>query len=226
MAETVKRRRYDSSGRRNESRQTRQRIIGAARDLIIELGYRATAVSDIAERAGVHVDTVYQLVGRKPVLLRELIEQAISGTDQPVDAEQRGYVRAIRAEPDPAGKLAIYAHAVREVQERLAPLFLALRDASTTEPEAGQVWHQIAERRAANMRLLVNELHEAGGLRRGLSLDEAADTIWVTNSSEVFTMLTAGRGWSPDRYERWLATTWCRLLLREGRTSAVSSGRV
>ncbi|MDQ3640914.1 MAG: hypothetical protein M3450_05455 [Actinomycetota bacterium] len=38
----------------------------------------------IASRAGVHVDTVSQLVGRKPVLLRELIEHALSGTDRAV----------------------------------------------------------------------------------------------------------------------------------------------
>ena len=37
-------------------------------------------MAGIANRAGVNVDTVYELVGRKPVLLRELIEQAISGT--------------------------------------------------------------------------------------------------------------------------------------------------
>nr|MBA2738192.1 TetR/AcrR family transcriptional regulator [Nocardioidaceae bacterium] len=39
-------------------------------------------------------------------------------------------------------------------------------------------------------------------------------TIWATNSSELYVLLTVERGWSADRYERWLADTWCRLLLR------------
>ena len=52
-----------------------------------------------------------------------------------------------------------------------------------------------------------------GGLRADLSIDEAADVIWATNSSELYVLLTVERGWSPHRFERWLADTWCRLLL-------------
>ena len=192
---------------------TRQRIVDAARALVVERGYRATTIAAVAARAEVSVDTVYELVGRKPVLLRELIEQALSGTDRAVEAEDRDYVRAIRTEPDPAGKLSIYARAMRQIQSRMAPLYLALRDASSTEPEAHEVWRQISDRRAANMRKLIDDLREAGGLRADLPAEEAADTVWVTNSPEVYVMLTGERGWSPDRYERWLAETWRRLLL-------------
>lgn len=210
---SVKGRTYDNSARAEQSGQTRQRIIDATRELMLEHGYRATTISAIAKVAGVHVDTVYALVGRKPVLLRELLEQALSGSDETVPAEARDYVTAIRAEPVARRKLDIYARAIRDIHGRLAPLMLALRDAATTEPEAGAVWHEISERRAANMRLLVADLASADGLRAGMSIDDAADLIWVTNSAEVFVMLTAERGWSPERYENWLADTWARLLL-------------
>jgi AcrR family transcriptional regulator len=205
---------YDNAARQTQSAETRQRVLNAAHQLIAARGYRKTTVADIALEAGVHIDTVYALVGRKPVLLRELIEQAVSGTDRAVTPEERNYVKAILAEPDPARKLAIYARAVRHIQARMAPLFLALRDASATEPEAGVVWREISDRRAKNMRDLVRNLKAADGLRDDLSIDEAADTIWATNSSELYVLLTVERGWSADRYERWLADTWCRLLLR------------
>jgi hypothetical protein len=52
-----------------------------------------------------------------------------------------------------------------------------------------------------------------GGIRAGLTVSEAADTIWVTNSAEVYTLFTSERGWPPHRYERWLIDTWSRLLL-------------
>ena len=213
VAKPVKSRSYDNSARQALSRDTRQRIIDAARALIVERGYRATTIADIAASAGVHVDTIYELVGRKPVVLRELIEQALSGTDHPVDAEQRGYVQAIKAEPDPARKLTIYASAVRAIQGRMAPLFLALRDAAATELEAQHVWQEVSQRRAANMRLLVRDLQAAHGLRTGLSIDDAADMLWATNSSELYVLLTLERGWSADQYEAWLADTWHRLLL-------------
>ena len=209
----VKRRSYDGSRRRARSVETKQRILDAARDLILENGYRATRIAAIAARAGVNVDTVYELVGRKPVVLRELIEQAISGTEGAVTAEERDYVKAMRAEPDPARKLALYAHAVCDIQARMAPLFLALRDASSTEPEAHQVWQEISERRATNMRKLSRDLRDSGGLRPGLSVDQAADVIWAMNSSEMYVLFTVERGWSPRRYETWLAQAWCRLLL-------------
>ena len=213
MTERVKRRSYDTTGRQAQSAATRQRIVDAGRELMLERGYRATTIAAVAAKADVNVDTVYELVGRKPMLLRELIEQAVSGTDHAVVAEERDHVKAIRAEPDPATKLALYARAMRETQARMAPLFLALRDASSTEPEAKEVWQQVSDRRASNMRKLVAEIRDAGGLRSDLSISDATDTLWVTNSPELYILLTVDRGWSPPRYERWLADSWCRLLL-------------
>lgn len=214
MNRRVKPRAYDAASRQAQSGETRQRIVATARDLIVKRGYRATTIAAIAAKAEVSVDTVYELVGRKPLLLRELIEQALSGTDHPVAAEERAHVIALLAEPDPSKKLTIYARAVRKTQARMAPLFLALRDASSTEPEARLVWQQISERRASNMRKLARNLRDAGGLREDLSINEAADVVWATNSSELYVLLTVERGWSGRRYEAWLADTWRRLLLK------------
>jgi AcrR family transcriptional regulator len=213
MTGSVKRRPYNVTNRQASSRETKRRIMSAARETIIERGYRGATVAEIANKAQVNADTIYALVGRKPIILRELIEQAISGTDEPVVAEERDYVRAIRAEPDPKAKLAIYAKAACSIQSRLAPLFLALRDAARTEPEADRVWHEISNRRAANMRKLATDIRDAGGLRQGLPIAEAADVLWATNGSELYVLMTVERRWSVDRYERWLADTWERLLL-------------
>ena len=120
MAKEVKRRPYDAAKRQARSAETRQRILDAARERFLEGGYRATTIAAIAAQAEVNVDTVYQLVGRKPVLLRELIEQAISGTDRAVVAEERDDVRAIVAATDPVEKLTIYARAMRDIQQRMA----------------------------------------------------------------------------------------------------------
>jgi AcrR family transcriptional regulator len=213
MSNPSRRRDYDSSGRKASSDATRRRILDAAQSSLIAHGYRATKVGDIAEAAGVHLGTVYELVGRKPVILRELIERAISGADRAIPAEERDYVAAIRAEPLPARKLALYAAAMRAIQVRLAPLLLALRDAASTEADAAAVWREISDRRAANMRRLAAELAEAGGLRAGLSIDDAADFIWATNSPELYILMTTERGWTPERYEEWLADLWSRYLL-------------
>jgi AcrR family transcriptional regulator len=213
LASKVKAHPYDTELRRRRSAETKQRIVDAARELILKAGYRATTMTQIAERAQVNVDTIYQLIGRKSVLLRELIEQAISGVDHAVVAEERSHIIEMRKSTDPVEKLAIYARAMRQTQARLAPLFLALRDASSTDSEAQAVWHEINVRRARNMRKFVRDLRDAGGLRSDLSVAKAADVVWAINSPELYDLLATERGWSPSSYEGWLADTLCRLLI-------------
>ena len=210
MPSPVKRR-YDSTGRRQAAARTRAAILDAARELFTDRGYTATPMTAIAERAGVALDTVYASVGRKPALARLLIETAISGTDQAIPAEQRDYVRAIQAAPDADTKIAIYAAAVAAIAPRLSLVLSIIHQAAPAEPELGALWHEIAERRAANMRLFIADLASVASLR--LDPGEAADIVWATNATELYQLLVGQRGWSPQRYQRFLTDTWRRLLL-------------
>ena len=51
----------------------------------------------------------------------------------------------------------------------------------------------------------VGFLASIGGLRPGLSEEEATDICWVHLSFTAYRRLVVTRGWSPDRFERWLA---------------------
>jgi len=204
-------RRYDASKRRQAATRTRTAILDAALELFAGQGYAATPMTAIAEHAGVALDTVYASVGRKPQLARLLIETAISGSSQAVPAEERDYVRAIQAAPDAETKIAIYASAMRMIAGRLAPVLSILQQAAPAEPELAALWREIAERRAANMRRFVADLAAVAPLR--VDLDEAADIVWATNAPELYQLLAGQRGWSPERYEHFLADAWRRLLL-------------
>ena len=206
-------RRYDAPRRRQAAARTRAAILDAARQLFTERGYAATPMTAIADRAGVALDTVYASVGRKPELARLLIETAISGTDQAIPAEQRDYVRAIRAAPDADTKIAAFAAAVAAIAPRLAVVLGIIQQATPAEPDLAALWTQIAERRAANMRLFVADLATVAPLR--IDPDQAADIVWATNAAEMYQLLVGQRGWSPQRYERFLADTWRRLLLAD-----------
>jgi AcrR family transcriptional regulator len=206
-------RRYDATRRRQGAARTRAAILDAARELFAERGYAATAMTAIADRAGVALDTVYASVGRKPELARLLVETAISGTDQAIPAEQRDYVRAVQAAKDADTKIAIYAAAIAAIAPRLALVLGIIQQAAHDEPGLAALWTQIAERRAANMRLFVADLAAVAPLR--LDPDQAADIVWATNAAEMYQLLVGQRGWSPQRYERFLADTWHRLLLAD-----------
>jgi len=209
--QTPVKRRYNAGNRREAAARTRQAILDAALDLFARQGYAATPMTAIAATAGVALDTVYASVGRKPQLARLLIETAISGATQPIPAEERDYVRAIQAAPDAETKIVIYAAAMRSIAGRLAPVLGIVQQAAGAEPELAALWQEIAERRAANMHRFVADLAAVATLR--VDPGEAADIVWATNSPELFQLLTRHRGWSPDRYERFLADAWRRLLL-------------
>jgi AcrR family transcriptional regulator len=204
-------RRYDASHRRQAAARTRAAILEAARQLFSERGYTATPMTAIADRAGVALDTVYATVGRKPELARLLIETAISGTDQAIPAEQRDYVRSVQAAPDAETKIAVYAAAITAIAPRMALVLDIIQQAAPTEPELAALRTEIDERRAANMRLFVADLAAAASLR--LDQGEAADIVWATNSAEMYQLLVGQRGWTPQRYERFLTDTWQRVLL-------------
>jgi len=206
-------RRYHSPRRAEQAAATRRAVLGAAREVFVAKGYAAATIADIAARAGVAVDTVYAAVGRKPALLRALVETALSGTDVAVPARQRDYVREIAAAPTAPEKLAIYARAVTAIQQRLASVFLALRDAAGTDPDCAALWAEISDRRARNMRDFAADLRGTGELRADLTDDEVADVVWSMNAAEYWDLLVTRRGWSPDRFAAWLTDAWTRTLL-------------
>jgi AcrR family transcriptional regulator len=208
-------RRYDTTGRQQAAASTRASILEAARRLFLAQGYARTTMADIARAAEIALDTIYASIGTKQVVMKTLIEAAISGTDRAVPAEERDYVQAIHAEPDARRKLAVYAQALRAIHERLTPLMRVLKEAATVDEELATLWKSIADRRASNMRRFATELAATGQLRSEVDVDEAADVIWATNAPEFYVLLVGDRGWSPEAFEAWLVRAWTRLLIRD-----------
>ena len=83
------------------------------------------------------VDTVYTSVGRKPELLLAVHDMALGGGDEPVGADQRDYVAAIRAARGARAKLETYAAALAVRLPSAVPLAESLRVAADLTPSAG-----------------------------------------------------------------------------------------
>jgi AcrR family transcriptional regulator len=215
VGDTTKRdtRRYHSPRRAEQAAQTRHAVLAAARELFVSNGYAATTVAEIAREARVAVDTVYATVGRKPALLREVLESAISGSDAAVPADQRDYVARTQAAVSARDKITAYVTGLVEVQSRLAPVFLALRDAAGGDPESAALWKEISDRRATNMLRFAVNLRGTGELRADLTDDDVADIVWSMNGTEYWVLLTGERGWSRERFADYLIDAWSRLLL-------------
>jgi hypothetical protein len=156
---------------------------------------------------------VYAAAGRKPALLRELVETSISGTDHAIPAEQRDYVERIRAAATAREKITLYAAAVAAIGVRMAPVHRALAEASMSDADCAALRAEINARRAASMRLFAADLRATGELRADLTDDEVADIVWSMNAAEYRALLVGERGWTAERFGSWLADAWTRLLL-------------
>ncbi|HXH59352.1 hypothetical protein [Iamia sp.] len=62
--------------------------------------------------------------------------------------------------------------------------------------------------------LFAQLLADRHALKPGLSVGEATDLVFALNSIEVYLLLTATQGWTPERWEQWLAPALVASLLR------------
>jgi AcrR family transcriptional regulator len=206
MAEPVKStRRYDSSRRRAQAAATRSDILDAARPLFESRGYSATTMDAIAVEAGVALKTVYVAFETKSGLLRALWNHLLrAGREEVPIAEQQWY-RDMVQEPDPERQLRLLARNVRQVKLRIAALLEVIRSAAPTDPDIGALWRRIQTDFHANQRVIAESLSQKGALRPGLDVDTATDILWTLNISNIWYLLVAERGWTPDRFEHWFA---------------------
>jgi len=215
MSELVKtRRRYDSSSRRAAAAETRARILTAARNLFLTRGFAATAMTDVADQAGVAVQTVYTAVGGKAALLQRVMDFAIAGDDAPIPVRARPDILAVQAEPDGRRKLAKYVRHLRVVHERSAELEQVIRAAADADPEIRQLLNTLDSQRVFGMRLFAEHLATARLLRRGMTVTKAADVLATHMDSRIYLWLVHDRKWSSRDYENWYVQVTAAMLLR------------
>jgi AcrR family transcriptional regulator len=197
-----------------QARETRRRVVAAARELFLDQGYAATAIAAVARRAQVSPDTVYSAFGSKVALLKEVLDVVVGGDDERVALLDRTDPQAMRAEPNQRTQLAMFAAGMTAQLERVRPVDDILRSAAAVDPVAAELRAdiQLRQRRAA-MRTVVSWLAAHGSLRNRMSEEEAAAIVWTLTSPEVHLMLRDTWGWSPQRYEQWLRETLTSSLL-------------
>jgi AcrR family transcriptional regulator len=207
----VKRRGYDSSRRREQAAQTRSAIVFAARDLFVEQGYARTTVADVARRADVSVETIYAGFGNKAALLHRAWDVTIGGDDTEITFHERPEILAIRAEPDAAKRLRLHAVEATKAAERTAPFQLMVLAAAGADPTAADMLEEIGRQRLTGMGVMASELAATGQLR--VEVDECRDVLWSTTDGMLWHRLVPGRGWTNDRFARWLGDLWVDLFV-------------
>ena len=206
-------RKYDSSRRQAQARQTRLQIAEAARALFLERGYGGTSIEAIAEKAYVAPETIYATFKNKRNVLSFVFDIAIGGDDEDIRLLDRPDPQAVLKETDQRRQLTLFASDITKILHRAAPVFEILRIAAKTEPEIAELVQRLVRERLANMSMVAKHVAANGPLREGLNRVRAAEVIWSMTSPELYILLIRDLHWTDEQYTQSLTETLIRLLL-------------
>lgn len=209
------RRPYRSTLRADQARTTRRAVVGAARDLFVEVGWSRTTIDAVAARAGVSRKTVFTSVGGKAALLELALDWALVGDDEPIPLSQRPALTEMQRLTDPRALVSRWAQFVAEIEERAAPLAAVLAVAADGDPEAARV-HAVSERnRLRGAEFIVARLTATGGLRPGVTPERAVAAALVLMDPAVHRTLVREHGWTRAEYADWIERAAAAELLGE-----------
>jgi AcrR family transcriptional regulator len=204
---------YNSPARRLQAAGTQQRIVAAARELFLSQGYGPTTMADVAAAAEVSVQTVYSAAGGKAPLAKRVWDATVVGDVEAVPLSLRPQAEEMRAEPDPAVALHLYARLSRQVYERLGPLARVLRAGAVSDENLRRLIDTTEGERLTGTTAVAAHLHARGALRVDLTPTSAGHRLWALNGGEVADGLTLRCGWSLDEYEAWLGESMIHAVL-------------
>lgn len=198
MSTAPAKRPYRSQLRQEQAAATRRAILDAASTAFLELGWAGAGVRPIASAAGVSPETVYAHFGSKTGLLRALLDQATVGDEEQVALAERPEFRAI-GEGDRADRVGAAARLITGINVRVAALLQLLREAARSDPDLAELLRDSLARR---------RLDSARGVAMAIGREPTTaerDGNWAVTSPEVYLLLVADSGWTPEQYEQWLA---------------------
>jgi AcrR family transcriptional regulator len=177
-------------------------------------------MAQIAEAAGVAVQTIYFGFHTKAALLSRAYDFAVMGEDEPQIPQQQAWYQAMTAEPEVIRALRHFVTGVGEITGRVTPLYLVARVAADGDPDTARVMAFHEQWRADGYREVVRLLGTRAALRPGLDLERATDLLLLYVGMDVYHALVERRGWSHDEWLDWAVDSLADQLF--GRTVSAS----
>ena len=198
---------YYSLVRQQQADETRARIAGAARALILERGYEEATIEAIAAAAGVATPTVYAVFGSKRRLLKELVDRAAFGP------AYQDLLAQVAPRREPLARLRFAPRIARQIYESEWAELALLRQAGVVLPELAAIEREQESSRYEAQGPTVALLVQGGCLPHGMTEGEARDILWTLTGRDVYRLLVGERGWTPDRYQAWLGDALVAALI-------------
>ncbi len=188
-----------SSGGRPE---TRTQILEAARAVFEELGYYDASLGAVAKSAGVSRQAIYLHFPSKAELLTAL-HLHIFATDVAPAIERHPSKEAVSALDALDAMIAVDV----EVAAKVWRVHEALQMARRQHPEVEETLRPREQEHYGELLDLGRRLKREGSLPRNIRAGSFADMLWGLMSVGTYRSLVIERGWSLDRYRRWVRST-------------------
>jgi AcrR family transcriptional regulator len=192
--------------RSERARATRLRITKAAYTLFCERGYSGTTMADVADAAGVAVQTVYFVFHTKSELLSRTVDFAVLGEDEPLPPELQPWYAQMTAEPDVTAALRHAVAGIGPILARTMPLDTAVRASGASDPDVARVRAFHERWRAEGYRTMLDVLRKKSALRDGVSPERATELL-LMYVGEVYRILVQDFGWTHDDWVDWTVAT-------------------
>ena len=204
---------YRSAVREEGARRTRRAIIEAAGTLFEQRGYRGTALSAVAAAARVARPTVTAAFGSKPALLREVVDEALAGDDDPVPVADRPWFRPVWEAQTHHDLLAAYAQVCTLIDARAARIFEVVRRAADESPQVADLWERTQRNRRAGAGIVVKQLRSLGPVPGWPGYERAVDVVWLFNDPAHYDTLVMQCRWPEPDFTDWLAARMQEALI-------------
>jgi AcrR family transcriptional regulator len=186
---------------------TRRRILDAAHDLFVGNGYGATNLQEVADRAGVAIQTIYFVFGNKRKLLKELVDATIAGDDEPIATMNRPWFGEVIASETADALLRAHVRGTSEILHRVAAITDMVTTAGASDAEIAQLWPDGEQPRLQVHMAAAEALVAKPGARAGITAETAADILFALLSPALYLLLVRERGWPSQRWEQWTYDT-------------------
>lgn len=182
--------------------ETQRVIVQAATELFLERGYHTTSIAQIAGHAGVAVQTIYNAIGAKRDVLSRVLDFAAAGQRAPVPVPQFMREQAER-EINPVRIIEQLVAFWQGALPRTARVFRILREAAAIDREAAALERDRSAQRLRNYTIAAKLLDHRGALRDGLTIEQAAATIFTVGHPESYRSLVLDGDWDNSQWATW-----------------------
>lgn len=187
-------------------------MIRAAHRLFMERGYSGTRMTDVAEAAGVAVQTVYFRFHTKAELLQACYELAVLGEESPLPPPMQPWYLAAMRSRSATEVLRHFAEGNSAIVARVGVLDDIVRSA-LHEPDAVRVRAHNEQLRRDGYQAIVTHIQQQFGLRATLTRDTATDLMLAFGGTTLYRTLVLDYGWTHAAFVDWLAAALADQLL-------------